>query len=410
MTELIAQEVRTADPVLRTREGRSARELWDLDPAFRHLNHGSFGAVPRAVLDHQAASREAMETNPVRWFSTLADRLVGVRRDMAARLGVGASDLVMVTNASAGASVVYRAVVQRGRPVHALVTDHGYGAVTMGAERAARESGGSLAVLPIPLSASDDEVLTLLTQHLREHRTDLLVIDQVTSATARRLPAAEAARLAHEHGALVLVDGAHAPGALPDPVIREADAWIGNLHKFWCAPRGTAVLVRGTEALDLFPLVDSWGGRAGYPERFDHQGTADVTAWFSAGHAYDHLEAELGWERIRGHAEAMMRRAEEEIGQALRDVGVEEPVADVGTGFGPMRLLRLPGAARWDHDAVDALRVPFMEATGCIGAFTEFHGEGFLRISAAPYTTAEDLSVMADRGVPLLAEVAARRG
>ena len=38
---------------------------WRLDPATTHLNHGSFGATPSEVLDHQSALRSEMEHNPV---------------------------------------------------------------------------------------------------------------------------------------------------------------------------------------------------------------------------------------------------------------------------------------------------------------------------------------------------------
>ena len=69
-----------------------------------------------------------------------------------------------------------------------------------------------------------------------------------------------------------------------------------------------------------------------------------------------------------------------------------------------------PGAASGTTRASNALRVPFMEATGCIGAFTEFHGEGFLRVSAAPYTTEEDIDEMATYyAIPILAEIIGRR-
>ena len=397
-----------ATTVLTAKDGRDARDLWDLDASFRHLNHGSFGAVPTAALEHQAQHRLAMEKNPVRWFSTLVPRLEGLRADVAERLATPAEDLVLVANASAGVSVVFRAVAQ-GAPVHVVVTDHGYGAVTMGAERVARETGGTLTTLRVPLDATDVDVLQIFADHLGSHQTDLVVVDQVTSATARQFPAAEIARLARRHGALVLVDGAHAPGALADPVVREADVWVGNLHKFWCAPRGTAVLVRNNPDLDLFPLVDSWGGHEPFPARFDHQGTVDVTSWCSAAFTYDHLEQQLGWDAIRDHGAAMMQHAEQQLGAALRDLGVQDPVADVGHAFGPMLLFRLPGQRVWDHAGVDALRVPFMEATGCIGAFTEFHGEGFLRVSAAPYTTEEDIDEMASTALPILAEIIGRR-
>src|SRR5437762_2307505 len=41
--------------------------LWPLDPAVTFLNHGSFGACPRAVLDAQARWRADLEAAPVRF-------------------------------------------------------------------------------------------------------------------------------------------------------------------------------------------------------------------------------------------------------------------------------------------------------------------------------------------------------
>ncbi|WP_237267966.1 aminotransferase class V-fold PLP-dependent enzyme [Tessaracoccus aquimaris] len=162
---------------------------------------------------------------------------------MAELLAVDPSRLAFVLNASAGASVVYQSLMDRG-PVTVLTTNHGYGAVTMGAERVAARTGGRASVVDIPLNATEDEVIGLVGEAMRAERPTLLVIDQVTSATARAFPVDAICREARSLGVLTLVDGAHAPGVLPDPICREADYWVGNLHKFVSAPAGRLCLSR----------------------------------------------------------------------------------------------------------------------------------------------------------------------
>ena len=67
---------------------------WDLDPDVVFLNHGSFGACPRVVLEHQRELRAELEAEPVRFLARdLEGRLDAARRDLAAFVGCDADDI-----------------------------------------------------------------------------------------------------------------------------------------------------------------------------------------------------------------------------------------------------------------------------------------------------------------------------
>lgn len=373
---------------------------WDLDPDVRHLNHGSFGAVPSAVSTEQKRLHALVELNPVRWFCELPGRIRDARSQVASLLGTDLERLAFVLNASCGASVVFQSLSQQG-PVDVMTTNHGYGAITMGAERLSKRTGGQAHSVRIPLAATAEEVTHLVVAALKHVRPTLLVIDQVTSATAREFPVDRICAAARDLGVLTLVDGAHAPGVLPDPVCTEADYWVGNLHKFICSPRGAAVLIARGSGQELFPSIDSWGTPLPFPERFDTQGTFDSTPWVMAPFAWKYLEEAVGWDSIRETSTAVLDAGCTVVARSL-EKWVAEPLPDVGQPVGQLRLLRLPGKLGATITDADALRVPFMDATGVVAAFTSFDGKGYLRLSAHAYTTSHDFDQLASVGIPQL--------
>src|SRR6266568_4626652 len=90
---------------------RSMRQHWLLDPSITFLNHGSFGATPRAVLAVQSALREEMEREPVRFLAhEIEPRLDAARTVLAGFLGASPDDLAFVPNATAGVNAVLRSL------------------------------------------------------------------------------------------------------------------------------------------------------------------------------------------------------------------------------------------------------------------------------------------------------------
>src|SRR5216684_922379 len=189
---------------------RDLAEPWPLDRSVVFLNHGSFGACPREVLRHQAALREEMETQPVRFLSReLDDPFVAGR---------------------AGAQVV-------------------------------------VAKVPFPV-ASTDEIVDAVMRSVTA-RTRLALLDHITSPTALVLPIERLTAELGERRVEVLVDGAHAPGMVP-LALRDLGAtyYTGNCHKWLCAPKGSGFLwARRDRRADIRPLTISHGASATQPGR-----------------------------------------------------------------------------------------------------------------------------------------------
>ncbi|WP_037572174.1 aminotransferase class V-fold PLP-dependent enzyme [Phaeacidiphilus oryzae] len=388
----------TAVPATVPTEGRPATGGWPLDPEVLHLNHGSFGTSPTAVLDHQRRLREEMDADPDAWFRALPERVAEARRSVAEWLGAPEPTAALVPNASAGATAV-AAALPFGPGDRVLVTDHAYGAVEMGVRRHAARAGATVETVALPIDADAEQITALLRAAMDDGpRPALLVVDQITSATALLLPVERIAADCRERGVPLLVDGAHAPGMLADPLTGLQGAyWIGNLHKWPCAPRGTAVLVADPAEPDdrqrLFPPIDSWGAPDPYPRRFDQQGTQDLSAWLTAPHALRTIEAEYGWAAVREHNASLAEEAQalvaEHWGVALDGVPVLPAPA--------MRLVPLPAGVAADQAAAHTMQRLLAERHGVAAAVTTWRGRGFVRLSAHLYNRTADYQAFAER-------------
>ena len=291
---------------------------WSLDPALAYLNHGGFGASPVRVLARQRELRDDLEASPAGFLVHRLPGLIGeVRARVAAFLHADEAGVVFTDNATTGTqTVITRTRLEPGDEV--LTSDHCYPAVLAQLSQAADAVGARVVVAPVPLpvggrAAVAQAVLSRLTS-----RTRLVVVDHVASCSGVIFPVEEIVAEAHRHDVPVLVDGAHATGMLPVDLGQiGADYWVGNLHKWVCAPKASAVLYaaqRWREALR--PLVISHGARDGFRSAFDWTGTRDPTALLSVPAALDFFE-EAGWQAVRAHNNDLARTGAELVADRI---------------------------------------------------------------------------------------------
>ena len=291
--------------------GRALRAQWALDPGITYLNHGTVGAPPRQVLDRQREIQLEIERQPARFLlRELSEAAAGGPRaepprmrvaagHVAAVLGARGEDLAFVDNATTGVNAVLRAVAL-GPGDEILITDLGYGSVALASGFVARERGASVKVAATPDPGSPPEAFVDAIAAALTPSTRLAIVDHVASDTALVLPVGEVASRCRRAGVPLLVDGAHAPGALAlDLPTIGADWYVGNLHKWAWAPRSSGILWAAPgRAANLHPPVISWGLGRHWTAEFDWVGTRDPSPHLSAPFALELMRA-WGLEAIR---------------------------------------------------------------------------------------------------------------
>ena len=369
---------------------RDPIEAFELEAGRLHLNHGSYGAVPRTVRLEQDRLRAEIECDPTRFFTDeLRPALRGMAGHVARRLGGNADDWVFCENATAAVnSVLHCLDLEPGDEI--LTTSHAYGAVLKAMELVAERRRSVLKIASLPtVIESEDEVVSAIEGTLTS-RTKLLIVDHMTSATATIFPARRIAALARSKGVPVLIDGAHAPGQLPlDVPAIAADWYTGNAHKWLFAPRGCGLLWTTPERqARTRPAVLSHGTDQGYREAFDWIGTRDPTPWLcfeAAARVHD----DFGGSRLMAENRALAAFGARTLSSALA-ARATAPEALRGS----MASLILEGASQ-SAEVADTLRTALWEKHRITVPVHFFAGRVCLRISAQTYNKPEDYDVLA---------------
>lgn len=334
---------------------------WLLERNLIFLNHGSFGACPRPVLEAQQAWRARLECQPLQFLVRELEPPLDTAREMLARfVGADPADLVFVPNATHGVNTVLRSLsFQPGDEL--LTTNHEYNACRNALDFVAERSGARVAVAEVPFPLhSADEVMAPILERVTA-RTRLVLVDHVTSQTGLVLPIGRLVAELNRRGVETLVDGAHAPGMVPLNLAQlDATYYTGNCHKWLCTPKGAALLYVRRDRQNLIrPLTISHGANSARKDRsrflleFGWQGTFDPSAYLSVPDAIRFLESLLpgGWPEIMATNRTLALAARKVLCASL---GIAEPCP--GEFIGALAAVPIPDAAP------DALaRLPFNE-------------------------------------------------
>ena len=397
-------------------DGRALGLNWDLEPGLTFLNHGSFGLAPRELLEWRWARLRQIERDPVHFLTEqLPEQLAEARASLADLVGAQPEQLAFVPSTTYGLNELLQRLPlldsQLPEGSEILLPSHAYNATINLVRFAAQQWGWRLGLVPLPCHPQASAQVVEAFAQAWSPTTRLLVLDHITSPSALVLPLRELIALAHSRGGRVIVDGAHAPGLLPLQLdALQADAYVGNLHKWLCCPRGSAFLWVSERWRDrLRPLVISHGANApGNRFRLEHDwiGTADPTPWLALPEALRVLQRQTSVERQQRCSTnaARAQRGKAWLLEALDRAGCPAPDA-AGVALQPLAMAAVPlppprqmdGALLQRQLYARGFQVPVIPLRPDAPELPQF-----LRISCFDYNTDADLQRLAEVLPPLL--------
>lgn len=331
------------------------------------------------------------------------------RRQVAALVGADAQHVIFTSGATEAANFVLSSAYRMGRAPLAMG-----GLYVSAIEHPAVREGGRFAkddVTEVPVTrqgvADLDALTALLDTHNSSAGLPMVALMLVNNETGVIQPVAEAAKIVHAKGGLLVVDAVQAVGRIAvDIAALDADFLILSSHKIG-GPKGVGALVSRGEVMMPRPLIHGGGQEKGH-----RSGTENFPGIVGFGAAAEAAAVErevcaIRLETLRAHLERGMREAAADVVIHGSDVA---RVANT-TFFTLPGLKSETGQIAFDLEGV-ALSAGSACSSGKVGqshvlaAMGCDPDMGALRISLGPGTTDEDI----DAALAAFTKIAARRG
>lgn len=374
--------------------------------ALAYLDSAATAQVPSAVLEAMMRFEVTARANAHRGVYPLAESatelLESARRQIAGHIGAQPHEVSFVENTTAGMAMVAEMLGERlGRADAVLVSSMEHHSALLPWRKVADARGAMVTTVPHTADwRFDMETFALMLQS----GARVVVVTAASNVLGTVNPVADIVRLAHAHGAVVVVDAAqYAPHMPLNVAAWGADVVVFSGHKLY-GPMGSGVLyIADGLGKTLTPAVQGGGmvvdvARSGNtweaaPWKFE-AGTQNVGAAVGLAAAMRYVDA-LGWSAVMAREEELTR--ELIVGLLsfgdIRIIGPDSMDARIGVvsfvvpGCHPHDVASLLGSDGVCIRAGHHCAQPLVEA---------IDPRGVCRASIGLYTTREDIAQFVD--------------
>lgn len=291
-----------------------------------YIDNAATSQRPQCVIDAEGDFYKNYNANPLRGLYSLSVEATEVYENAreAVRKFIGAeksNEIIFTRNTTESLNLVAYSYglsnVKKGDEIVVSIMEHHSDLLPW--QMVAKTCGAELKFIECAKDGSIDleKVKELITS-----RTKIVAMTQVSNVLGREYPVKEIAKLAHEKGAVMVVDGAQStPHMRVDVTDLDADFFAFSGHKL-LAPMGIGVLYGKEELLDKMPPFLSGGEMidsvtrtsavyAELPHKFE-AGTVNAAGAAGLKAAIDYIE-KVGFDYIGEREIALTSRAIEKM-------------------------------------------------------------------------------------------------
>ncbi|HEV8356498.1 MAG TPA: cysteine desulfurase [Gemmatimonadales bacterium] len=381
-----------------------------------YLDNAATAQKPRAVIEAITRYYESGNANVHRGVHALSQEATDAYervRELAARFfNVSQGEIVFTAGTTAALNLVAQSyggtVLRPGDEILVSEMEHHSNLVPW--QLVAERTGASVLTIPV----SDEGALDLAGfERLLGPRTRIVAVTHASNVLGAINPINAIAAMAHERGAVVVVDGAQsAPHLRVDLRAIDCDFFACSGHKLY-GPTGIGLLFGKRALLEQMPPWQGGGGmiaevrmdRSTYappPERFE-AGTPPIAEVVGLGAAIEYV---LGWDW-----EALVGYEQNLVAEAVQRLEKVPGLRILGEGADRVSVLSVVLDGIHPHDAgtvLDSLGIAVRAGHHCAQPLMRRFGvPGTLRASFGAYTTLAEIEALV-AGLGEVAKVFAR--
>jgi cysteine desulfurase/selenocysteine lyase len=371
-----------------------------------YFDNAATNQKPKRVIDALTSYYEGYNANIHRGIHTLAEKATRAYEDtreaMQRFINAAHTEEVIFTSGVTGsinlvASSYGRAFLKAGDEIIVSGLEHHSNIVPW--QMVCEEKKAILKVIPVTeIGELDMEAFS----KLLSTKTKVVAVNHASNSLGTINPAKEIVRLAHEVGAVVLIDGAQAAAHLPiDVQDLDCDFYCISSHKMF-GPTGTGIVYGKKELLEKMPpymgggemIKDVTFAKTTFndlPYKFE-AGTPNIADVVALKEAVTFID-ELGKENIAIHEDNLLKHLQERlkelprvrlVGTSAHKVSVQSFIVEDIHHFDVGQMLDAWGiAVRTGHHCTQ----PLMDSLGL---------EGTVRASFSVYNTIEEIDTLVE--------------